>query len=330
MTRLDLHGLGLAVHCEGLLADQIELALPPVLTELPASGAGVADIEVHVRSLTVDPAIVALINSMPGAFFHGKTNAHWSDGTLGKKGDVILTDGVSWIRVSTDGRLIEATVDARSLADGYSFAHTTFFIAVMVALRSHGLFHLHAALVRWQSRGVMVVGEGGAGKTTSTLALMQAGADWLGDDAVLLCRRRGAPIALRIPKPFHVGEATIAAFPRIGPGLGPAYQENNDKRAFDPAAVFDGRALESAAAPSVVLFPEITGAPSTTLTPLTGAETMGMLAVSSAMMMIDGLARVAEQLSILRDLVDDATGYRLALGTDVLEDPSVIGALLGQ
>ncbi len=315
MTVRDLHGL--AIRLVGDVPD----AVPDVLTALPETTVEPA-LTVELASGPVAADLIKQIRELDAAFFHGKTNAFWrSTDTM------VLTDGTSYVEVGIDGARIHAVVDPRSLEDGYIFAHATFFIAVMVALRSHGLFHTHAAAVQWRKRGVFIVGEGGAGKTTTTLALMADGAHWLGDDAVLLCDRDG-PAALKIPKAFHIGDATASAFGDLEAGLGPAYRENHGKRAFDPTAVFDGEPLTSMPAPQAIVFPSIHDVDTTAIEAVSSAETMGQLAVSSAMLMIDGMPRVPEQIALLRQIANGAVGYELRLGRDVLRDPSVIPAAL--
>ncbi len=60
-----------------------------------------------------------------------------------------------------------------------------------------------------------VAGGAGAGKSSRTLALLEAGCSYLGDDAVFLSVRGGSPAVLALPRPFHVAPRTAAAFPRI-------------------------------------------------------------------------------------------------------------------
>src|SRR5262249_49065941 len=54
--------------------------------------------------------------------------------------------------------------------------------ALSAWLAGRGLQVLHAAAVAFAGRGVLLVGPGGAGKTTAALACALAGGDFLGDD----------------------------------------------------------------------------------------------------------------------------------------------------
>lgn len=58
--------------------------------------------------------------------------------------------------------------------------------AMTAWLGSHGRYALHAAGVECGGRGVLLVGEGGQGKTTTALAAVQRGFGYLGDDVCWL------------------------------------------------------------------------------------------------------------------------------------------------
>ena len=52
-------------------------------------------------------------------------------------------------------------------------------------LAAYGFHGLHAAAVGWEGKGVLLIGNKGAGKSTSSLLCLQEGFDYLGDDIVL-------------------------------------------------------------------------------------------------------------------------------------------------
>jgi hypothetical protein len=59
-------------------------------------------------------------------------------------------------------------------------------LALMELVRRCGLFPLHAACLARNDSGVLVCGPSGSGKSTLTLALLERGLDFLGDDLVFL------------------------------------------------------------------------------------------------------------------------------------------------
>lgn len=307
------------VALEGFDASDLA-TLVPIAAGLPRDGGARGRIEVSLTRESVPDASPAL----PAIFFHGRTRAFLDTR------DVVLSDGFSLVRVALDGRTISARVDPRSLADGYSFGHATMFIAVAIALRAHGLFHLHAGgVVSPSGETILIAGEGGSGKTTTTLALIHSGYDYLGDDAVLVARANGGePEILQLAKPFHLHDRVLASFPALSPHTGDPYRANHDKRALDPRAAFRGRERSSAPAPRRILFPTIADLEHTKLEPMAQAETMGELIRSSALAVVDGLPGAKAQLELFRDLAGGARGFHLELGRDLLADPKILAALL--
>jgi len=78
------------------------------------------------------------------------------------------------------------------LASDAAFWKTVFFPSFLAIVGpAAGLTPLHAACVSWQGRGVILAGDSGAGKSTLSLALAQAGFDFLSDDRVLIGWRSG-------------------------------------------------------------------------------------------------------------------------------------------
>jgi hypothetical protein len=319
MDRRSLHGLEIGVEVTGA---PLEVLLP-VLAALPPSRGRAVDLAVRLSVEAPRPEVLAAILSATPLFFHGRTRA------FAYAGATVLTDELSWIRVERSGAEIAARIDPRSLEDGYSFSHTSLFIALMIALRSHGMFHLHAgAVVRSSGETVLLAGQGGAGKTTATLSLVATGAAYLGDDTVLLGEREGAPVLLQVPKPFHVDERSLGPFESLKPLVGSAYRENNGKRSLDLAGAYPGRSRAAAPAPDVILFPEVTHRAETVLEPVSSAEAMGALTEHSALIMVDGAVNVGPQLEIMRSIVSAARTYRALLGRDLLEDHRVLDRAL--
>ena len=258
-------------------------------------------------------------SSGPCLLRHGSVDCHLEDG------DLVVTDGASRARVPPGGRLVAVDVAEASLRDGHHFAHVLLLVSLVLALRWRGLFHLHAgALVTPGGCGVLVAGGTGAGKSTLTLALLEAGCSYLGDDAVFLATAPGAPAVLGLPRSFHVAPRTADAFPRIAPLLGsplPAGQ----KRRLDPRAAWPGRERSSMGLPSAILLPSVVGGPTTSVEPLPSAEALGALIESSAYVVVGEFPRGREHLRVLRRIADAAAASRIGLGRDLLERPSEVG-----
>jgi hypothetical protein len=260
----------------------------------------------------------------PCRFFHGVVRCHASGD------DLIVWDGASRARVVAGGARIEVEVADATLGDPHRFSQVFLLVALVLALRWRGLFHLHAgALVAPGGRGVLVAGGAGAGKSTLTVALLEQGCDYLGDDAVLLRAGGGAASVLALPRPFHLGERTAAAFPRLRALLGAALAAG-DKRRLDPAAAWPGRARLAMGPPALILLPEVAPAGPTTTEPVAPAEALGALLESSALVAIDALPGARAQLDALRRLVDGAPALRVRLGRDLLDRPELCAGLLAE
>ena len=61
-----------------------------------------------------------------------------------------------------------------------------FLLSLLMLLRPHGLYGLHANGLALDEQGLLIVGPSGSGKTTLTLSLLEQGWQFLSDDAVLL------------------------------------------------------------------------------------------------------------------------------------------------
>jgi hypothetical protein len=249
-------------------------------------------------------------------FFHGLVQAREAAGV------VTLSDGRSTARIAADGRRIELAVAPASLDDRHTFEHVLALIALVVALRRHGLFHIHAGvLVRADGRAVLVPGGGGAGKSTLTLALLEhGGLDYLGDDSAFLAAGEGGASLRAFPRPFHVGEATARAFPRFAPLLS-GEESLAGKRSLDPRRAFPGRERAEAGLPAAVLLPRIDPAGPTRLVEIAPAVALGALLESSALLVVDGMPRVREHLDLLAAAVARARCFEVLLGRDLVDRP---------
>jgi hypothetical protein len=309
VRHVDLHGLSV------LLDDRLEGApSAALLGRFPdAELRGPAALRISLRPRKHR---VALPEEAEPSFFHGAIRA------VTRRGALLLGDGASVIAVSADGASIEGAIHEATLVDPHAFAHGTLLLALVLALRHHGLFHLHgAAMVSPRGASVLVAGDAGAGKSTVALALAKAGFSYLGDDSVLLSRRRTSLRLLAIPRAFHVGPATADALPDLARHVGAVYGSSG-KRFLDPTAAFPEMARMEAGPPEALLFPSIAAAAETVLEPVGPSEALGALLESSALVATNGAARPSEHLALLRDVADGARGFRVRLGRDLLANPA--------
>lgn len=196
-------------------------------------------------------------------------------------------------------------------------SHVTMQFALLEALRHHGLFYLHAAcVISPEGQALVLAGDAGDGKSTMAAALVRAGYDYLSDDAVFL-DARGEPARLvAYHKHFHMtDEMRSRVFPgEPGHWLG-------EKWAMDPERLFPGRRRRGVARAHALIFPRISPATESSLTPLPPAAALAELFRSSTQVFFDrGLA--ARHLAALRALVGRAAAYRFSAGRDVYANPA--------
>jgi hypothetical protein len=252
------------------------------------------------------------------SFVHGIVQAY-----RGPAG-FLLHDRASRVLVPDGDAPVEILVAPRQREVEPGSAVAMLEVALPLALRRFGLFHIHAAALEHASgAAVLVVGGSGAGKTSTTLALLEDGARYLGDDAHFLAATPGGTVVSAFPRAFHLGPATLAAFPRLAALAGPP-SGRREKRPVDPRLAWPDRHLPALALPPgrvLALFPSIADAAATEIVPLGRADAFGLLLTSSASLVIEGLVGGADNFAILQAVLAVSRCFELRLGRDALADP---------
>lgn len=209
---------------------------------------------------------------------------------------------------------------ACSLAEQREF----FLVSLLMLLRSHGYYGLHANGVVNGEGGVLLIGDSGAGKTTLTLSLVQAGWRYLADDALLLRRDNEHVAALALRRGFACREQTLHYFPHLPAAHSPDLMDG--KKLLTVEAIGNS-AVRLCCTPHVLLFPQIGGGPHSRLAPLDEASALTTLIRLSTGILTER-ASVVQQIEVLKALVQQARCYQLRLGADVYEAPAAVAALL--
>ena len=223
---------------------------------------------------------------------------------------VVRRDGRSYIDLTT-----------RDLTADYARRFVVHF-ALLLALREHRRFHLHAALVEVpDGSGWLVAGPSGSGKTTTTLVLAVAGLRPLADDSVLLTPRRAA---LPVARPFHVFPAMLEPL-RVGleRRLG---EDLVTEARFGAAGKLDMKLAhprrDALSLSAVILL----SSPSThtVIRRPEQAFALGRLMEESAVLAMAGMPHRIEQLAALRALVEDLPVLDVSVGPDALATPRAL------
>ncbi len=191
--------------------------------------------------------------------------------------------------------------------------------ALIVALRSMGVYGIHAAAVCFEEQMLLLVGNSGTGKSTTATALVCAGARYLGDDGCLIRERSGDVELLPIGSSFRLTNHSLASFSALSAHTSKLASEQKWK--LDVFAAFPERRLSHWLGRKTLLFLERSGADSSCLQPLSQAEAVGLVIAQSNALSLRCHPNPRGHLDLLARLVTVSRIARLQLGTDFLTDP---------
>ena len=182
---------------------------------------------------------------------------------------------------------------------------------------------VHAATLGLNGRGVLILGNGGAGKSGTTLTGLAAGLQTVGDDYIAL---DGSAPAIARPL-FHLAKQDRTGLTRI-PGLAErlAHLPDNwmNKVEFDPASIFPHCFADALQIRAIVL-PRIAHAPSPVFGATSHGEAMRALIPTNLHMFpgepIDGL-------DYYGGLVRQVPAYRLDLSEQAADNGAALAAFV--
>jgi hypothetical protein len=193
--------------------------------------------------------------------------------------------------------------------------------------RDRGVHALHAGLVSEEGRGVLLAGEGGSGKTTSALACLLAGFQFLSDDYVGLERRSdGSHFGHSLYASTHLEPGHLQHFPDLAPHAIPARLPHEDKSLVLLSPLFPNQ-LARCTRIDLLLLPRVTGVPEPTVRPASKGQALLRLAPSSLLMLPHATGAAFGRLA---DLVEQVPRYWLELGGDIRLIPPRIRELLSR
>jgi hypothetical protein len=118
-----------------------------------------------------------------------------------------------------------------------------------------GLTSIHCACVAWKGDGLLLAGESGSGKSCLSLALAQAGFDFLSDDRTLIGDRGGSLTAWGLPGEMKQRFEAAAFFPGLGEVERLHAWDERPVFRFDPSELF-GVGRVSSCKPRWIVFLE--------------------------------------------------------------------------
>ena len=179
----------------------------------------------------------------------------------------------------------------------------------------------HAGAVGTENGAVLLVGGGGAGKSTTSLACLNAGLDFFGDDYCLVTAGPEARVH-GVYATAKLRPEALALLPALAPNVRNAGRLQREKAILDFPESVTAR-LAGGAQIHAIVAPRVTGR--VYVQPITPGAVLRAMAPST----IFGLfGATPGSLANLAHLADCVPGYRLELSSDVDAVVDVIASLL--
>src|SRR6185437_12690851 len=247
----------------------------------------------------------------------------------------VIQDEGRWIADFCDvGVLVMDGSQGR--ADGYLIKPETlhvnvieylFHLALTDLFRHRGLYTIHAAALEKHDRGILISGNSGRGKTTSSISLLRSGYRYLSDDHPLIQDAGVHVEVLPFPTKMNVTETTIAFFPELLGVLDPAPHPGSHKRSFHVEDLYPTSGGERCR-PAMVLFPHVVDACHSHLERISKRQALELLLPQALLVFDPEVAR--REFQILVKLARQVDCYRLHFGRDMPDLPNLITPLLEQ
>ena len=186
--------------------------------------------------------------------------------------------------------------------------------------------YVHAGAIGYRDGGVLLVGKGGSGKSSTSLTCLDSPLLYAGDDYCL---------AVSEPQPYVYslynsaklkGVADLERFPHLASLI-----ENRDRLDTEKAILFLHQHYPEQVVQGfpikAILVPKVTGSIDTFYRPISGAIALRALAPSTMFQLHSNKQRALQSMS---NLVKQVPCYILELGTDMRQIPVVISTILGK
>lgn len=183
----------------------------------------------------------------------------------------------------------------------------------------------HAAAVGTSAGGILLVGPGGTGKSTTTIAAALSGMRVAGDDYVVLESRSAGVVAHSLYATTKLVPATVHLLPEVAPALEGSHAADGEKLVVNIEQIRPG-ALCSRLDVQAVVIPQISTSPCQ-LTTASMGEAFRALAPSTVFQhFVGGAAAFSPLAGILRQLAC----YRLTLGRQPRDAVALLASLIDE
>ena len=191
-------------------------------------------------------------------------------------------------------------------------------------LEKNGIQFVHSGLVEHGGKGVLFIGNGGAGKSTASIACLRSGMGYLGDDFLGLGMERGRFIGYGLYASCLLNVHHIKRFPDLEPlGHAPnhAYE---DKFVLYLTSAFS-RGLKQRATVDALVLPRVVEREFSSFMPATKAAALKAIAPTSVMYLPRPNRTAFERIA---KLVENTPCFWLDLGRQIDSIPEAVKALV--
>lgn len=190
---------------------------------------------------------------------------------------------------------------------------------------TRGHQQVHSGAVGSPDGGVLLVGKGGSGKSTSALISLNSELRYAGDDYTMVSLEP-QPTVHSLYSSGKVHPENLVRLPHLVPALSNAAQLATEKGVVFVDQYFPDRMIEGFPLRAIVM-PTITGRTETRVRPASPAAALAALAPSTVFQLHTA---GAEALKYMARLVREVPAYVLELGANVSDVPPVLLELLGE
>ena len=190
-------------------------------------------------------------------------------------------------------------------------------------LEDNGIQFVHSGLIEHQGRGILFVGNGGAGKSTSSISCLRAGMGYLGDDFLGLGQEGGRFIGHGLYASCLLNVHHIKRFPDLQPLGSAPNHAHEDKFVLYLAQAFP-KSLQRRATVDALVLPRVVDQETTTYRPATKIAALKAIAPTSVMYLPRPNRTAFERLSTL---VEKTPCFWLELGRRIDSIPVAVRAL---
>jgi hypothetical protein len=190
-------------------------------------------------------------------------------------------------------------------------------------LEDRGVQFVHSGLITHAGKGILFVGNGGAGKSTSSISCLRAGMGYLGDDFIGLGIEDGRFAGHGLYASCLLNVHHIKRFPDLQPLAHAPHYDYEQKFVLYLTEAFPN-CLRQHIAIDAIMLPRVVDAEVTTFRPAKKAETLMAIAPTSVMLLPRPNRAAFERLT---QLVQNTPSYWLELGRNVDRIPAAVQAL---